>query len=55
LLVEGDGDSVEQLRGRLADLAAEAASAHCRQILVTDYEVKAKRSTYVLSKLESLW
>jgi hypothetical protein len=55
LLVDGEGESLEQQRSTLAELAAEMASAHCRQILVTDYEVKAKRSTYVLSKLDSLW
>ena len=63
LLVEGEGansysscsSSLEQLRYTVAELAAETASLHCRQILATDYEVKAKRSTYVLANLDTLW
>lgn len=46
--------SLEQLRFSVAELAAEQAGLHCRQILATDYEVKARRSTYVISKLHTL-
>ncbi len=52
---EGEGGGLEELRLAVAEMAAEAASLHCRQILATDYEVKAKRSTYVLAKLDQLW
>jgi hypothetical protein len=58
LLVEDKSEadsSLEELRCTVAELAAEMASLHCRQILATDYEVKAKRSTYVLGKLSELW
>ncbi len=55
LVLEGEGEGLEELRLAVAEMAAEAASLHCRQILATDYEVKAKRSTYVLAKLDQLW
>jgi hypothetical protein len=55
LVLEGEGGGLEELRLAVAEMAAEAASLHCRQILATDYEVKAKRSTYVLAKLDQLW
>ncbi len=55
LVLEGEGGGLDELRLAVAEMAAEAASLHCRQILATDYEVKAKRSTYVLAKLDQLW
>jgi hypothetical protein len=55
VLEEEGGGGLEELRLAVAEMAAEAASLHCRQILATDYEVKAKRSTYVLAKLDQLW
>jgi len=57
LMLEGEEGSggVEGLRLAVAELAAETASLHCRQILATDYQVKAKRSTYVIGKLDELW
>lgn len=55
ILLEGESyGHLGPLRVAVAELAIEMANLHCRQILTTDYEVKAKRSAYVLAKLDQL-